>query len=423
MRDRSTSLFKELTSAGTEAVSIVPGSSAATASFNFSGVDPVVEDMPNYLAGVWIHLQQTLDADAAGNAVDFDKLYKGLQSARLFSPWLGEVFPHKHTRGVVLGHLIQVIAGGYAYPQPARAQIAASTDQDVTLDLYYQLPMTYDGLKKPNETAQWVGLFDQGTAEAVVDTTAVYDGDYAGAVTKAPCTVRCWAEYFPDPDKFLGVPVQWREREVAGGGTQPILKSVGGETSLTGVERGCGLMVLAWLGNPTGIGLGGPDTVEKITAVEMPWRSQRLLKNTDPLFISLRQQMHKRVGPVAGTGTTIVHDGSGWPNTMASTPNNRPNANSQAMFLPLVFPGRDFETSKAQRVYGDLTVNFTASTTISSAHRFVSCELMEFTEERAITLLSLMGADVSKGVTRATLGGVGGVDGKKLRYTRIVANG
>ena len=422
MRDKSTSLYKELTAAGTESVSLTPGSSAATASFNISGIDPAVEDMLNYASAFWIHLQQTFDADAAGSAVDFDKLYKGLQSARLFSPWLGEVFPAKHTRGAVLGHLIQVVANGYAYPQPARAQIAASTDADTTIDLYYMLPLSYDVLQNPHETAQWVGLFDQGTVDATIDTTAVYDGDYAGAVTKAPCTVRSWVEYFPDEDRFLGVPVQWREREVTGGGTSPILKSVGGETSLTGVERGCGMMVLAWLGNPTGIGLAGPDTVEKITQVEMPWRSQRLLKNTDPLFIDLRRKALRRVGPVAGVGSSPIHDGGGWPNTMAATPNNRPNANTAAMFLPLVFPGRDFKTSKAQRVYGDLTVNFATSATISSAHRFVSCELMEFTEERAVTLLGLMGVQNPANSTRATIAGASGVDGKKLRYTRIVAN-
>lgn len=418
MRDHSTPIYKELTAQGADSISIVPGSAQQPGTFNISGIPAVTGSMRNYLQSANLHFQTTFDPDAAGNAVSEDKLYKGIASLRLFSPYLGEVYPHNHTRGAVAGHLMQVLGGGYRYPKGARLQIPASTDVDVTIDLYYSLPMSFEFLKKPHEVSQWVGFYDQGLMEAIVDVVSVYDGDYAGAVIKAPTTLRAWFEMLPSPDAFLGVPFQFRERQIAGGGSQPLLKGVGQETNLVGVQQGCGLVGLFWLTDATGIGLGGPDGVDNFTQIELPWRGQPLLRNLDGFFLSLKKATRHRAGPISGAGG-VLHDEAGWPSTMDSTPNGRPSQNAQQMFFPIVFPGADFETSKAPKAAGDLQVNFTPTVAITNTHRFVSLELMEYTDDQIARLKQAMGVSPTWKNGRKALGDNPKASLDDLRYTRI----
>lgn len=420
MRDHTSPILRELSAAGANSVSVTPGAAQQPATFNISGIPPVTGDMRNYAQAWWLHLTTTFDPDAAGNAVSADKLPKVLASARLFSPLLGEVFPATHSRGSVVTHIIDVIAGNYQYPQHARAQLPASTDSDVTLELYYMLPQSYECLIKPHETAQWVGFFDQGFLEATLDVSTALDGDYAGAVLKAPTSFRAWVEMLPSNDVAIGVPCQWRERVIAGGASQFILKGVGQETNWVGIEPGCGLAFLGWLTDATGIGLSGADGVDAISAVELPWRSQQNLQNLDGIFAAARRMIGQRAGQTAGTGSTIIHDGASWPNTMDSTPNGRFGAHAQAMVLPLVLPGREFETSKAQRVVGDLPVNFTFGSVPSGSSRFVSWELLEFSEDRINTLAAAMGVDLETMQRYRKAARKNGPAPSKLRYTRTV---
>lgn len=420
MRNSTTPIFYELgTDGGAKSISITPSAAQQSGKFTISGVDPRVQDMRNYLTRFWLHFLTTFDPDAAGNAVSWDKLYKGIVSVEVVSQVLGVVYPHKHTRGSVLGHIIQVIALAYRYPQGARTQIPASTDTDVTIDLFYNIPMSHACLGDPLETAQWTGFFDGGTVEAIVGTTTVFDGDYAGAVIKAPTTLKCQLEATPSPREFIGVPFQWRERQIAGGGSSPVLKNVGGETSLNGVRPGCGLAALVWLSNATGIGLSGPDGVDNFTAVGMTWRGQKQIQDLDPYFHHLREQTEKRVSPIAGTGTTIMTDAAEWPSTMDATTGavNAPSANAQQMFMPLIMPGRKLETSKVQRVLGDLQIDFQVTTPITDPHQFVSWELLEYDDSQVAAMASL--GRFSGKVGRKALKPGGRAVAKNLRYTAI----
>ena len=421
MSNHTTPLWQELTSSGAETVPLTPGASQQTGVFNFVGVDPVTDRKRNYLLGIWCHVTTVVDSDGAGSAVAADKLGKVMASWRLFSPLMGEVFPHRNTRGAPLYHIMQVYALGGIYPQGARTVIPASTDADVTIDVFYYLPLSYSFLEKAHETAQWVGLFDQGLVEGTLDVSTILDGDYAGAVIKATTALRAVAEYIPSPDNFLGCPVQWRDREIAGGGSQPTLIGVGQETQLNGVRSGCGLAGLWWLSNATNIGMGGPDGVDNITQVELPWRNQKLLRNLDPYFLNLRRQVGKKVGPTAN-GVTAMPDTAGWPFAIDTTVANRPAANAQAMFLPLVSPEIPAQTSKFQRVNGNLKVNFTTTDAVTASHRFLSCEFMEFEETQRDKLFTAMGCGPDRGfryVRKATLDNA--PEEEKLRYSRWLA--
>lgn len=419
-RDGTTPLFEELTSNNADSVAVTPGASQQNATFSIKGLSGVTGDMRNYAQGFWLHLTTVVDPDGAGSAVNHDKLYKVLASARLFSPLLGEVYPHKQTRGAVLGHIIQVLGLGYQYPQGARTVIPASTDTDVTIDLYFYLPLAQGFLEEPMESAQWTGLFDDGALEGTVDVSTILDGDYAGAVIKATTALRAVCQYVPSPHHYVGFPVQWRDREIAGGGTQPVLHGVGQETQLNGVKSGCGLFWLSWLTNATGIGMGGPDGTDNITQIELPWRAQRLLRNLDPFFLALRAAVGKRVGP-STNGTTAMHDSAGWPFTLADSPVNRPGASGQSMFIPLVFPTARAKTSKFQRTGGNLKINLTVTDAISAAHRVVTGEAMEWTEDQRDRIFTAMNLPPGpyKYVKRPMNGQ--GADAGELRFSRWYA--
>ena len=419
--DGTTPIFQELTSSGSESVSLTPGTATQTGTFQITGLPGTTDGKRNYTPGFWLHLSTVFDADGAGSAVNHDKLAKGLASARLFSPTEGEIYAHKQTRGAVLYHLIQVMGLGYHYPQCARAQIAANTDADTTIDLFFFLPLAHGFLSDPMEGSQWVGFFDQGVVEGTIDISTVYDGDYAGAVTKATTALRAFCSFIPSPRNYLGVPIQWREREIAGGGTQPTLIGIGQETQRQGLRYGCGLAAMAWLTNATGIGLSGPDGVDNITQIELPWRSQPLLRNLDPYFLDLRRAVGSRVGPVAGTGSTIIHDGAGWPFTMADTPSNRPAASGQSMFLLPVYPGRNAKTSKFQRLNGNYKVNLTTTDAISASHRVVTCEFMEYAPDKRDQLFSFMGLPPGAfQYVKRSLNGQSATE-NEVRYTRWYA--
>lgn len=417
MRNHTTPIYYELTAeGGGKSISITPAASTQRGKFLFTGVAPRFQDMRNYLTRLWAHLQLTFDPDAAGNAVNWDKLAKGLSSAELISPILGTVYPHIHTPGAVLMHLISVVSLAYQYPQGARVQIPANTDTDVTIDLFYCVPMANEFQADPLETAQWTGFFDGGTFEMAVAATSVYDGDYAGAVIKAPTTLRCLAEAIPSTREFIGVPFQWRRREIAGGGSSPTLKNVGGETSLNGISPGAGLAGLYWLSDATGIGLGGPDGVDNFTAISMDFRGQKNIQNLDGYFHYVRNAQDKRTSPITLNATTPQLDVADWPATMASTATNRPSENSQQMFLPLITPGRELHTSKVQRVLGDLQIDFQSTVAITSPHIFVSLEYLEFTESQ---LGGMAAAGRFKGrPARKSVNGTPGTAGN-FRYTAI----
>lgn len=390
MRQHTTSLFYELSSeGGSKSISITPGSAAQSGKFSISGIAPRVQDMRNYLVRLWPHLFITVDTDAAGNAIVWDKLAKGLQSLEVISPVMGVNYPHFHTLGATLMHLISVVALGYEYPQGARIQIPANADADYDVDLFYVVPFANEFLYDPMETAQWTGFFDGGTIEMRVAPSTIYDGDYAGAVTKTPCTLRCLAETLPSPREFIGVPFQWRRRQIAGGGSSPLLKNVGGETSLNGISPGCGLGGLFWLTDATGMGLGGSDGVDNITSVTMDWRGQKNIQNLDGYYHAIRAHTEKRTSPISLSATVPLIDATEWPKSMSATGVNRPSADPQQMFLPLVAPGRELMTSKVQRVLGDLQVDFTSTAAFTNPHEFMTLEFLEFTEDQVNAMATL----------------------------------
>jgi len=382
-----------------------------------------------YIQAVVIKMVVTFDqAASGGSVVNPDKLWKALASAQIQSPFLGELYAHRNTRGAVLGNIINVIGGGYqAFPM--NAQIAA-TDGDTTVTLFYRIPLALEFLKKAHETSPWTGLLEGGTLEVKCDVSTVFDGDSTGAVIKAPTNFRAWLELQPQPEAVIHTPMHFREYLLPGSTTRHQLLDMGAPDGLKGIDisKGAGLAFLGQLFNPTGLGLSGATTFDIVTGLDIPWRDQDRIDAVDSLFASMYAMKKRNISSGGGgvKGSTITND-YGWPYSIASSNGaafdaTNDNSHSGAMFLPLVTPGYDMETAKLQSVKGARDINITYSATPSSQQRFLSLEFPVFDEGFSEGVKDMLlgghtpGATLEPKTLNKQVGGVHGVG--KLAYVR-----
>jgi hypothetical protein len=376
-----------------------------------------------YVQACMVKFVTTFDQAAmGGSVVNPDKLWKVAASMQIQCPILGELYPHRNTRGSTLGNIMQVLGMGYQQ-FPLAAQIAAA-DGDTTVTLYYRLPFAMDFLKKGHETSPWTGLLEGGTLEVKCDVTTVFDGDSTGAVIKAPTNFRAWLELQPQPEAVIHTPMHFREYLLPGSTTRHSLLDMGAPDGLKGIDisRGAGLAFLGQLFDPTGLGLSGATTFDNVTGFDIPWRDQDRIDAVDSYAVSFYAMKRKMVQSDGGgiKGTTIPH-GLGWPYSVA-TANQTTLQNSGAMFFPLVVPGFDMETSKLQSVKGARDININYTSTPSGQQRFLSCEFPVFESGFADGLKDLLlggshpDAVLEPKTLNKQVGGVHGVG--KLAYVR-----
>lgn len=424
MRTLTTPKIHELTATGGgKNPTVTPGASQQSVTFALNSLPAGKQQKFWYYAtSIIVKVVTTFDqAASGGSAVNPDKLWKVIASMQLQCPILGELFPHRNTRGAVLGNIIQVM--GTEFKQfPLNPQIA-STDGDTTVTLFYRIPLGTDFLKKGHETAPWTGLLEGGTLEVKCDVSTVFDSDSPGAVIKAPTNFRAWIEMQPQPEAVVHTPVHWREYLIPGSSTKFTLLDMGAPDGLKGIDlsRGAGLPFLAWLANPTGIGLSGADTVDKITQLDINWRDQDRIEVPEAFMTSMyAMKGRNQYGAGADTGATIGND-NGWPFALGGT--NHPTLmTSDAFFFPLIMPGHSLETSKMQTVKGARDINFAFSATPAAQSRFLSCEFPVFDQGFAQQIKDLLlggpnpNASLAPKTLNKQVGGTHGVG--KLAYVR-----
>lgn len=416
MRNHTTPKIHELVSTAGKNPSLTPSTSAQSATFLLNNIPTGKEGkFWYYVTAIVLKVVFTFDqAASGGSAVDPDKLWKVIQSVQIQSPLLGQVYLHANTRGAVLGNIIQYMGFGFN-ALGTRAQIASS-DGDTTVTLYYRIPFAFEFLRKPHECSPWGGFFEGGTFEVKLDTTTVFDGDSTGAVIKAPSNLRAWMEMIPSPEAVVHTPIHWREHILPGSTTKHAIQDMGSPDGLQGIDasKGVGLGGLYYLTNATGIGLSGAGTAANITQFDIPWRDQIRVDVPDALFMSMEAHMgHNRA---SRNGT---HDASGFPYTIAATPNGDLN-DAAALIVPLVTMGRDLETSKLQTVAGAKEINFAYTATPSGSAHFLGCYFPVYSQDYIAMLAARIAPGSAGQVAAKTLnkqaGAVHGVG--KLAYTR-----
>lgn len=420
MRNHTTPKIFDLSGPAGKTASLTTGASPVTATFNMNNM-PTGKDgkMWYYTTAIVVQVTPVVNQPASGGtAITPDKLYKIVQSCRVYTPVLGELYSHTNTNGAALGLIQQ--AFGKAWNQNPHPTTIPSTDGNTSPVLKFRIPFAFEFLKKPHETSPWTGFLEGGQVEVKIDISTILDGDSTGCTVDS-ATVQCWIEMIPSPEPIIHTPCHTRRHANLPGSTKrTTITDLGSPDGLQGVDqsKGVGLAYLLYLTNATGMGLGGQtnQSADNITQVEIPWRDQTVTDNPEAFFEAFYAMMGIR-----GRDTALV-DFGGFPYTMAATSTTGALANAQSLFFPLVSCGRDLETSKLQTVAGAKDINFNYTTTPSAGPVLLGMYFPTFDASFVQNQLVPRIAPGSKGVLKVkTLnkqkGGIPGVG--KLAYTRL----
>jgi hypothetical protein len=420
MRNHTTPKIYDLAGPAGKTAVLTTGASPVQATYNLNNMPTGKDgDMWYYATAIIVEVRPVVNQPASGGAaLNADKLWKIVQSLRVYSPILGELFSHTNTTGAAMGLVQQYFGAGFNQV-PVLDQIPAA-DGNTTPVLKYRIPFAYENLKKPHETSPWVGFFEGGQVEVKIDINTILDGDSTGCTVDS-VTVNAWMEMIPCPEAVIHTPCQWRRHANLPGSTKrTTITDMGAPDGLAGVDqtKGVGLGALLYLTNATGMGLGGQanQSASNITQVEIPWRDQTVTDNPESFFEAFFLMMGNGKRSIVPTS-----DFGGFPYTLAATSSTGALANAQALFFPLVSCGRDQETSKFQTVSGAKDLNFNYTTVPSAGPVILGQYFPTFDQTFIETVLVPRIAPTSKGHLRVkTLNkqrnGVPGVG--KLAYTR-----
>lgn len=366
MRNHTTPKIFDLTGPGGKSVALTLGTSPVQATFNLNNMPTGKENKFYYYVTAIVAevIPAVTMAGSAGAAIDRDKLWKIVQSVRVYSPLLGELFSHTNTQGATLGLVQQYFGRGFSQ-LPQAIQIPSTNSAVVSPRLKYRIPFAYEALRKPHETSPWAGFLEGGAVEVKLDVSTILDGDSTGT-TVPTATVNCWVELIASPEAVIHTPCHWRRHaNLPGSSKRLTITDLGAPDGLQGVDQGAGvgLASLLMISNATGMGMGGTTNhgADNVLQVEIPWRDQTVTDNPESFFEAFFAMMGNR-----GRNVATTTDFGGFPYTLAATSTTNALANSQALFFPLVSCGRDLETSKLQTVAGakDLNFNFTTTPTV-----------------------------------------------------------
>ncbi len=392
MRRHGTPSIFQLSAAGSRAPTLTPSGNIQSLTFNLTSMPGASDDMYCYAQALVFRVDYTVTG-GGGSAMNHDQLFKMIDSVRLYSPRLKELYPQPRTRGVDIGWFDQWLGSGYRPVQPARAQIAATNATDFTGSLYFRIPLTFEFMQRPEDCGIWMPFFENGLLEIRLAANNVFNTDSAGLVLKAtPFTFTSWFEFLPMPEALIQTPFQFRLYEWNTAGTQMKLQGVGSPNGLDGVTPGSRIAALAWYSNNTQAGGNGIADFSTLNRLALPWKKQDSIDQVDSILRAVKEVTGKRVGyNVGGGAASALHDGGEWPYVMSATPNNLLNTNSLA-FFPLILPGWDSQQSKFMKAPASELFFDTGWTAVpNGTHRFRTLEICNYDDGYIQQLQELMG--------------------------------
>ncbi len=288
--------------------------------------------------GKHVEVVTTFDqAAAGGSVVNADELPRIVQSFREYNPdvW-GVVRDENVWTGPITKNIIEKINNRYRSASWDRAQISAA-DGDTVVTLYFWLPDGSENMEDgPEQYYRWVGWDRNAKITITLAASTAIAAVSTGAVIKTSAAFRVWqASYsFRRPPK--PVISAWKRylSVVATGGNTVTLRNYGDPGSLKNVSKQVRIAHLLELMNV--LGLGGVSTLDTITSFECDIFNQLKVDNVIALYMEYRRMFGHQA-------SSAVHDGAGFPNTMAATPNGDLKA-ATMMFMPIRY------TSVQQRV-------------------------------------------------------------------------
>jgi len=411
---------------------IAPGTGQTQVQFLLSAL-PTQKDSKfwYYVEAIWLKLtlKLVIDADSTFAGLNPAFLWQALASVQVQTPILGVLFQTNNTRGSVLGNIIQYFGFGFN-DLPTPNLVGPGGGGTFYVDLYYRLPFAHDFLVNRMDTAPWAGFLEGGTVTLNIAPSTVFtDSGFADIIDMQEVKASVSLAMQPDSEARIHTPIHWREHITPGSSTKHVIPDMGSPDGLQGVDqsKGVGIAALMGLVGPTGTGLLPGTTADNITSYSYPFRDQPQILNPELPYIDFFEStgIQNRITGAVGAVTDMRFPyitGSAVPTGQTSgTGFNSPDA----LIWPVVSPGNDLFTSKAQTLAGAKEMNFQYSSTPSPSQRWVGCYLPVFDDQFRQSLVARI-APGSKGelTDKSVNKQVGGVIGAgKLAYVPVKVQG
>jgi hypothetical protein len=258
------------------------------------------------------------------------------------------------------------------------------------------VPLSLGLGQKPHHTAQLAAFYKEAQLSLQIQSNTVLAALSPGA-TLTSLTARASAILLPEKELRMGPIFEIVDYQMpaTSGQTAVPIQAFGNQTQLTKTEKGAGVVFFAPLSSV--FGLPGAFTVDAVTRANVPWRNQT---DTGHIVPYAAQQIlgmgNQRVigGAVDQAAAQALSDAGGFPYTPGNDPSNSTNELVNMMFLPIVTPQDQLETSKVQVVDGDEQINLTLSSGPAGTHHMLcghlrSWQLAAYND--AATLLQTLG--------------------------------
>lgn len=375
---------------GATAVSLTPGAAVQSATFTMTAPKGGVNGKWPLCLDIVMKLVTDIDQPSSGgSAIHADQLPQIVDSFNVQSPWLGITHDRVTYTGPNAKNVIEFQSRGYESYDGARIVIP-STDGDNSVVYYQSLPFAHGAFDKPHHFAPWLGWLNQTEVTLYLAPNTAIGSVSTGAVTEAPCTVYCWADYVTSNELLIPTVNQWNlYTQPANGGNSMLLQGIGTKHGLDGVKDGSRINAMLELFNV--LGLNGATTADNITSITIPAIGMDITVNIDSFFGAYRDAMGGHKGAVADSATVPVPDRGGHPYPQTSAVSGSLN-DATAMFLPVRFPGLNQQLTKLLRIGGDVEVTQTYTSTPSSGtHRWLLNEMRELSEDKKKELVGRTG--------------------------------
>jgi|GEM_PF-4793976 len=266
---------------------------------------------------IWVSVSTTFDqASSGGSAVNADQLPAIIKSFRFANNDLfGVMIDDQVATGPVAKNIMERVSNGYENAAWDRAQIA-STDGDSTVTLYFKLPLgTANVDTGPEAFMHWLGFHKNAVLDVTLDVSTAIAQFSTGAVIKSATVIKAWVTPVALRNPPLPLLARWKRylSPVVSAGNAITMRNVGEAQGLTNASKQMRIASLFEIMNV--LGLGGVSTADTITSFLSDQLNQPKVDNVEAFMLAFRDLIGGHVG------AANLHDGAGFPHTMAATPN------------------------------------------------------------------------------------------------------
>ena len=346
----------------------------ATTTFNLNTVPLFQDRMANYIPACEVTITGVFNqSGGTGVRQPYDALARIIvDSLEVKNTWYGAPVSPQHVKGAYIPILEQLLCG-YRTPMRKRGFFPAANGA-YNFSYTFLVPLSIGLGTKPHHTSQLAAFYKEAQLNINAAQASVLTALSPGA-TLTGLAARCSAILVPEPELRLGPIVEFIDYQAAAsaGQTGVPVQSFGNTTQTTKTEKGAGLFFFGLL--TQNFGLPGAFLPENVTRLNVPFRGQNDTAHIAPYVTQQILSMggQRVIGSVADQASALaLADMGSFPYAPGTDHSNSQNELTGLLYLPVVTPADQLESTKVQVVNGDEQINLTLSSGPSGTHHMLA---------------------------------------------------